>query len=144
MLGQGCQKLLPYFAATVIASLVALAAPAAFADPPPPGSTWTETYIDEPDGTQLHADILRPKDLPADAKTPVILSIGPYFNHSGQVGPAAPAEGVPYTPAGDADPSSRFYDFAEGAHLMERGYTYVMVDLRGFGVSSGCLDWVGP
>ena len=27
---------------------------------------------------------------------------------------------------------------------MERGYTFVMVDLRGFGGSSGCLDWVGP
>lgn len=27
---------------------------------------------------------------------------------------------------------------------MARGYTYVMVDLRGFGGSSGCLDWVGP
>ena len=27
---------------------------------------------------------------------------------------------------------------------MERGYTYVMVDLRGFGGSSGCLDWGGP
>ena len=27
---------------------------------------------------------------------------------------------------------------------MERGYTYVMVDLRGFGGSTGCLDWGGP
>jgi predicted acyl esterase len=27
---------------------------------------------------------------------------------------------------------------------MERGYTFVMVDLRGFGGSSGCLDWAGP
>ena len=27
---------------------------------------------------------------------------------------------------------------------MERGYTYVMVDLRGFGGSDGCLDWAGP
>jgi predicted acyl esterase len=73
-------------------ALVALAAPAApaAADPPPPGSTWSETYITAPDGTQLHADVLRPKGLAADAKTPVILSIGPYFNHSGQVGPAGP------------------------------------------------------
>jgi predicted acyl esterase len=144
MLGQGCQRLLPYCVATVIAALLAFATSAALADPPPPGSSWTETYIDEPDGTQLHADVLRPSNLAPGTKTPVILSIGPYFNHSGQVGPAAPAEGVPYTPAGDAGPSSRFYDFVEGAHLMERGYTYVMVDLRGFGGSSGCLDWVGP
>jgi uncharacterized protein len=114
------------------------------ADPPPPGSTWSETYIKGADGTSLHADVLRPSNLPANAKTPVILSIGPYFNHSGQVGPAAPAEGVSYNPVGDAGPSSRFFDFVNGAQLMKRGYTYVMVDLRGFGGSSGCLDWVGP
>jgi predicted acyl esterase len=127
----------------VVAGALA-AAPAAMADPPPPGSDWHETYITEADGTTLHADVLRPKGLAADAKTPVILSIGPYFNHSGQVGPAGPAEGTPYTPAGDAGPSARFFDFVNGAKLMERGYTYVMVDLRGFGGSSGCLDWVGP
>ena len=27
---------------------------------------------------------------------------------------------------------------------MNRGYTFVMVDLRGFGGSTGCLDWGGP
>jgi uncharacterized protein len=114
------------------------------ADPPPPGSTWQETYIQEADGTSLHADVLRPSNLPANAKTPVILSIGPYFNHSGQTGPAGPAEDTPYNPVGDAGPSGRFFDFVNGAHLMQRGYTYVMVDLRGFGGSSGCLDWGGP
>src|SRR4051812_12263961 len=119
------------------------AASAAQADPPPPGSKWTEAYITEPDGTRLHADVLRPADLPADARTPVILSIGPYFNHSGQTGPAGPIEDTPYDPTGPAGPSSRFYDFVNGAHLMRRGYTYVMVDLRGFGGSSGCLDWGG-
>ncbi len=82
--------------------------------------------------------------LPAHARTPVIVSIGPYFNHSGQTGPAGPVEGTPYTPTGDAGPSARFYDFINGAHLMERGYTWVQVDLRGFGGSSGCLDWGGP
>jgi predicted acyl esterase len=110
----------------------------------PPGSTWTQAYITEADGTKLHADVLRPSDLPADAKTPVIVSVGPYFNHSGQVGPAGPIENTPYTPTGAAGPSARFYDFIEGAKLMERGYTWVQVDLRGFGGSSGCLDWGGP
>src|SRR3954463_12405291 len=118
--------------------------PSARADAPPPGSKWTQAYITEADGTKLHADVLRPADLPANAKTPVILSIGPYFNHSGQTGPAGPLEDTPYTPVGDAGPSARFYDFINGAHLMERGYTYVMVDLRGFGGSSGCLDWGAP
>src|SRR3954454_5098768 len=117
---------------------------AANADAPPPGSKWTQAYITEADGTKLHADVLRPSDLPADAKTPVILSIGPYFNHSGQTGPAGPVEGTPFTPTGEAGPSARFYDFVEVTHLMERGYTFVMVDLRGFGGSSGCLDWGGP
>ena len=78
-------------------------------------------------------------------KTPVILSIGPYFNHSGQTGPAGPVEGTSYDPVGPSEgPSDRFFDFVEGAKLMERGYTFVMVDLRGFGGSSGCLDWAGP
>ena len=28
--------------------------------------------------------------------------------------------------------------------MFEKGYTWVQVDLRGFGGSSGCLDWGGP
>jgi predicted acyl esterase len=123
--------------------LLALAA-AARADAPPPGSTWTQATITESDGTKLHADVLRPSNLPAGTKTPVIVSVGPYFNHSGQTGPLGPVEGTPYDPTGTAGPSSRFYDFVNGARLMERGYTFVMVDLRGFGGSTGCLDWGGP
>jgi putative CocE/NonD family hydrolase len=65
----------------------------------------------------------------------VILAVGPYFGHSGQTGP----EG--WTRTG---PSSRFLDFTSGTNLFARGYTYVMVDLRGFGGSTGCLDWAGP
>jgi uncharacterized protein len=111
----------------------------------PDGATWTEATIPSTDGVQLHADILTPSDLPEGAKTPVILSIGPYFNHSGQTGPAGPVEGTSYDPVGPSTgPSDRFLDFVEGAHLMERGYTFVMVDLRGFGGSTGCLDWTGP
>jgi predicted acyl esterase len=128
--------------ATALSSLALPAA--ALADAPPPGSKWSQAYITEADGTKLHADVLRPASLPADAKTPVILSIGPYFNHSGQTGPLGPAEDTPYTPVGDAGPSARFYDFINGAKVFERGYTWVQVDLRGFGGSSGCLDWAGP
>src|SRR5204862_5642496 len=97
------------------------------------------------DGGQFHADILRPKNVPAGTKVPVIRSIGPYFNHSGQTGPAGPAEATSYDPIGpNAGPSDRFLDFVQGAKLMQRGYAYVMVDLRGFGGSNGCLDWGGP
>ena len=111
----------------------------------PPARRWTEATIPSSDGVKLHADILRPKNLPATAKTPVILSIGPYFNHAGQTGPAGPVEGTSYDPVGPSTgPSDRFLDFVEGAKLMEQGYTFVMVDLRGFGGSTGCLDWGGP
>ncbi|GLW35603.1 hypothetical protein Areg01_85380 [Actinoplanes regularis] len=103
----------------------------------PEGAVWTEAYFPSADhsGVELHADVLRPANLPSRARTPVILAVGPYFGHSGQVGP----EG--WTRTG---PSSRFADFTTGTGLFARGYTYVMVDLRGFGGSTGCLDWVGP
>src|SRR5215216_6406133 len=126
------------------AALLCAGAASAFAAEPPPGSDWSQAYFDSADGgARLHADILRPKGLPADAKTPVILSIGPYFNHSGQTGVLGPVEDTPFDPV-SGGPSDRFYDFINGAKVFEKGYTWVQVDLRGFGGSSGCLDWGGP
>jgi putative CocE/NonD family hydrolase len=103
----------------------------------PEGAAWTQAYFPSSDGSgvELHADVLRPAALPADAKTPVIVSVGPYFAHAGQTDP----EGWDRV-----GPSARFQDFIDGAHLMARGYTFVMVDLRGFGGSTGCLDFLGP
>ena len=75
--------------ASAVAALAMLPAVAGAA-PVPAGAEWTQATIPSSDGVQLHADILRPKGLAPDTKTPVILSIGPYFNHSGQVGPAGP------------------------------------------------------
>ncbi len=113
-----------------------------------PDADWSEAWIQSPSSAgdaTLHADVLRPKGSTATDKTPVILSIGPYFNHSGQTGPAGPAEGTNYDPVGpNAGPSERFQDFVEGSGLLTKGYTFVMVDLRGFGGSNGCLDWSGP
>jgi predicted acyl esterase len=137
---------LPAPLALVLAALVALVLPAAAsAAKVPEGAVWTEATIPSTNGVKLHADILRPKQAVENGeKTPVILSIGPYFNYSGQVGPVGPAIGAPYDPVGPTEgPSDRFYDLVEGAKLMERGYTFVMVDLRGFGGSTGCLDWGG-
>ncbi len=131
----------------VIAALLGAlsATPTAFAADVPAGAKWSEATIASTDGVKLHADVLRPSHLPADAKTPVILSIGPYFNHSGQTGPAGPVQETSYDPIGPSTgPSDRFLDLVEGARLMQRGYTFVMVDLRGFGGSTGCLDWTGP
>lgn len=104
----------------------------------PEGASWTEHYFpaaqaDSPTKVTLHADVLRPAGIPSTQKTPVIVAIGPYFNHSGQTD----KETDTY------QPSSRFDDFIDGAQLMKRGYTMVEVDLRGFGGSTGCLDWLG-
>src|SRR5690242_15403701 len=103
---------LPTILAAAVLGLLALVPAAGAADPwyVQAGATWSQAFIKEADGTTLHADVLRPKDLPATAKTPVILSIGPYFNHSGQTGPAGPAEGASYDPVGadGPQPSDRF------------------------------------
>jgi putative CocE/NonD family hydrolase len=129
--------------ATVLGALCA--APTAIAADVPPGAKWSEATIDSTDGVKLHADILRPENLSDNEKTPVILSIGPYFNHAGQTGAVGPAQGTSFDPIGPSTgPSDRFLDLVEGGRLMQRGYTFVMVDLRGFGGSTGCLDWAGP
>ena len=130
--------------ATVLGVMYSVPAAVNAADVPP-GATWTEASIKSSGGVKLHADVLRPSDLPKDAKTPVILSIGPYFSHAGQTGAVGPAQGTSFDPVGPSTgPSDRFHDLVEGGKLMERGYTFVMVDLRGYGGSTGCLDWVGP
>jgi predicted acyl esterase len=123
-------------AALALTALATVPATAGAADVPA-GATWTQATIPSTDGVSLHADVLRPKGLKDTDKTPVILSIGPYFNHAGQTGPDDPV-------GPSTGPSDRFADFTAGAKLFERGYTFVMVDLRGFGGSTGCLDWGGP
>ncbi|MEV7548660.1 CocE/NonD family hydrolase [Amycolatopsis sp. NPDC089917] len=103
----------------------------------PEGAAWTQHYFPSSDGStvELHADVLRPEGLPDGRKLPVILSVGPYFGHSGQLDFEHPAH---------TGPSGRFGDLVEGADLLGRGYALVMVDLRGFGGSTGCLDATGP
>ena len=102
---------------------VATAAPRADAD-------QFEVFFPAGDGlTTLHADVLRPADLPRSVRTPVVMTVGPYFTD----GPTAGAEMGP----------ERFYDFLDVTRILEQGYTYVMVDLPGFGGSNGCNDWGG-
>jgi putative CocE/NonD family hydrolase len=138
----------PFFGLLALLTALVLAPAARAADHwyDQAGGSFTQEFITEADGTVLHADILRPKGLRAGAKTPVVLSIGPYFNHTGEVGPAGPVEDATYDPVGanGPEPSQRFRDFVDGTRLLRRGYSFVMVDLRGFGGSSGCLDWAGP
>jgi uncharacterized protein len=66
---------------------------------------------------------------------PVVLSAGPYFGHSGEL----VDERWSHT-----GPSDRFDDLIEEGGLLDRGYALVLVDTRGFGGSTGCLDFVGP
>lgn len=98
-------------------------------------AVWTEEYFEMPDGTTLHADVLRPAGLAASVRTPVVLTVSPYTSHSG--GASAP------DPSGDA-PSERFHDFLDLTGALDEGYTYVIVDLPGTGGSGGCNDWGGP
>lgn len=98
---------------------------------------WSEHYLPSHDGvTQLHADVLRPKgyDLTAANPTPVILTVSPYTNHNGS---------TTDTDLQGEGPNPRFYDFLDLSGALERDYTYVMVDLPGFGGSGGCNDWGG-
>ncbi|HEX2240718.1 MAG TPA: CocE/NonD family hydrolase [Actinomycetota bacterium] len=105
------------------------------AAPVPEGATWTEVFFPSEDGTMLHADVLRPAHLSEKAKTPVILSIGPYFGSGGSLDSYDPdAQG----------PIDRFRDLWEGGDIFKRGYTWVQVDSRGFGSSGGCTDYGGP
>ena len=96
---------------------------------------WTQHYFPSGDGvTMLHADVLRPKGLSPKRRTPVILTVSPYTNHAGAT--------TEYDPSAEG-PSNRFYDFLDLTHILQRRYTYVMVDLPGFGASGGCNDWGG-
>ena len=112
----------------------AIVVPLAHADPPPENADWSEHYFPMGDGINtLHADVFRPKDQ-EDKKTPVILTVTPYANHAGSTSE--------YN-AGSTGPNPRFYDFLELTDILDKGYSYVMVDLPGFGGSSGCNDWGG-
>jgi putative CocE/NonD family hydrolase len=103
----------------------------------PEGSVWTQHYFPSSDGSgvELHADVLLPENLPAGKRVPVIMSASTYFGHAGEIVP----EGWD-----KAGPSARFNDFIEGTDLFDKGYAFVMVDVRGFGGSTGCLDFGGP
>ncbi|MGH2692812.1 MAG: CocE/NonD family hydrolase, partial [Actinomycetota bacterium] len=127
---------------TLIAAAIALAvsAPATPASAAPrEDADAYEYYFPSSDGiTMLHADVLRPKGLANDVKTPVILTASPYTNHAG-----GPPLSAPYDPLTISGPSPRFYDFLNLSGALTKGYTYVMVDLPGTGGSSGCNDWGG-
>jgi uncharacterized protein len=126
------RRFAPILLAAALTAGLALPSPAA----PRSDAKWSEYYIPSGDGiTTLHADVLRPKGIAPKKKTPVIMTVSPYTNHSGQT--------VDYDPTAEG-PSERFYDFLDLSNILKKGYTYVMVDLPGNGGSGGCNDWGGP
>ncbi|SIT78795.1 CocE/NonD family hydrolase [Microbacterium sp. RU33B] len=105
----------------------------------PEGAAWTQHYFPSVPGldgeeVELHADVLLPEDLAEGETVPVILSVGSYFGHSGQTTDERRTH---------SGPSDRFADLVDGGSLFDEGYAFVMVDLRGFGGSTGCLDFMG-
>ena len=108
---------------------------------PMPGSTWHEEWFPSADGTPLHADVYRPAGLDPAAETPVILMVTPYANTggTGDIG-----VGADLTPTGGSTSTSvRIVTAGIVPDIFERGYTLVVVSLRGFGASGGCDDFGG-
>lgn len=103
----------------------------AAADPVKVPFQWKQDYLTAPDGTRLHADILRPAGVSDDTRTPVVLTVSPYRSHLMYLTVPRP-EGGPSV------------DNLNVEMFLNAGYTYVLVDLRGFAGSSGCPDYGGP
>ncbi|MGW4366973.1 CocE/NonD family hydrolase [Nocardia takedensis] len=118
-----------------LVSVLGLTAPVASADPSTEPVTtphvYEEHWLTAPDGTRLHADVLRPAGLSPEARTPVLLAVSPYRSHTAYISEPRPAGG----------PST---DFLPVDMALRAGYSFVIVDLRGFGGSNGCPDYGGP
>ncbi|MBF6134828.1 CocE/NonD family hydrolase [Nocardia otitidiscaviarum] len=96
-----------------------------------PAYQHRQEFITAPDGTRLHADILRPVGVADDVRTPVIMTVSPYRAHLAYLSQPRLGGGV-----STKDLSVEMF--------LAAGYTYVIVDLRGFGGSNGCPDFGGP
>ena len=89
------------------------------------------------DGTEVHIEVTRPADAngrPVDGEWPVILEASPYH------GTLADREGMRILPdPRDEDGTS----LGLTGYFAPKGYAVVMMDLRGTGLSDGCLDHLG-
>jgi predicted acyl esterase len=90
------------------------------------------------DGTEVHIEITRPADdagNPVDGQWPVILEASPYH------GTLADREGRRILPEPRDDEG---ISLGLTGYFAPKGYAVVMMDLRGTGLSDGCLDHLGP
>jgi uncharacterized protein len=78
-----------------------------------------DVYIESFDGTQLHAQLTRPK---TSGKVPVVIVSSPY----------------------NKDESPERYDADHVADWVARGYATLMADVRGYNFSGGCTEVWGP
>jgi X-Pro dipeptidyl-peptidase len=85
---------------------------------------------------RVAADIIRPRELDATARIPVIMEAGPYFTCCGR---GNQLQKTTYS-AGNPVGFPLFYD----NYFVPRGYAVVLVDLAGTGHSPGCVDAGGP
>jgi len=113
-----------------------LTADQAQADLPVGAGYWQEIDFPSLDGTMLHADVILPgrPDQAPEGGWPMIFSIGPYFGEG---------QGATENDPVATGPEPRFYDFIEGADILNQGYGWAQVDSRGYGSSAGCSDYGG-
>ncbi len=107
----------------------------------PEGYVWWETYLPSRDGTKLHAYIWHPHQLALGEKTPVALKMSPYINSGGGSVANASLGGGAGGPNPTAMPP---YGGPHWTEILDRGFTVVLVEPRGFGASGGCTDFGGP
>jgi len=104
-------------------------------------SVWVDTGLTaagRPGGhVRVAADIIRPGELDATAKIPVIMEASPYYRCCGR---GNQFQTKAYDPAGDPVTFPLFYD----NYFVPRGYAVVLVDLAGTNRSQGCVDDGGP
>lgn len=122
----------------IAASLVVLAGAAILEAEEDPNAydAWTE-FIPSEDGTPLYTRVFRPRGFGDGDPTPVILTVTPYGGSGGAFFSSTPDRLFNQNAPG---PGS----LATEGRIFERGYSWVVVNLRGYGGSGGCYDHGGP
>ncbi|MGH2955139.1 MAG: CocE/NonD family hydrolase [Solirubrobacterales bacterium] len=101
-----------------------------------PETNRTEQRVAMPDGEELYIEVVRPDpEVHGNGPWPVIMEASPYH------GTLADRSGTRIFPDPENDEGEKL---GLTGYFAPRGYAVVMVDLRGTGRSSGCLDHIGP